>query len=137
MSAGHSNQTARATGVPELAARLRRKSRKVTAPRQAILGILRRHPHPCDLATVYRSMHLLEEMGMVKRFHFGRGGARFELLEEGDDGHHHHLVCVECSQVVEIEDCFPTELEQRIARRNGFKSVTHHLEFFGVCPGCQ
>ena len=151
MSEGHSDPSARATGVPELAERLRRKSRKVTGPRQAILGILRRHPHPlsireifselgagdCDLATVYRSMHLLEEMGMVKRFHFGRGGARFELLEEGDDGHHHHLVCVECSQVVEIEDCFPTELERRIARRNGFKSVTHHLEFFGVCPACQ
>jgi Fur family ferric uptake transcriptional regulator len=151
MSARHSHRSARATGVPELAERLRRKSRKVTGPRQAILGILRRHPHPlsireifselgagdCDLATVYRSMHLLEQMGMVKRFHFGRGGARFELLEEGDDGHHHHLVCVECSQVVEIEDCFPTELEQRIARRNGFKAVTHNLEFFGVCPGCQ
>jgi Fur family ferric uptake transcriptional regulator len=151
MSQGHIHPSAHAPGVSELAARLRRKSRKVTGPRQAILGILRRHPHPlsireifselgsadCDLATVYRSMHLLEEMGMVKRFHFGRGGARFELLEEGDDGHHHHLVCVECSQVVEIEDCFPTELEQRIARRNGFKSVTHHLEFFGVCPGCQ
>ncbi|HEU0009314.1 MAG TPA: Fur family transcriptional regulator [Verrucomicrobiae bacterium] len=151
MSEGHPDPSARATGLLELAERLRRKSRKVTGPRQAILAILRRHPHPlsireifselgagdCDLATVYRSMHLLEEMGMVKRFHFGRGGARFELLEEGDDGHHHHLVCVECSQVVEIEDCFPTELEQRIARRNGFKSVTHHLEFFGVCPGCQ
>ena len=151
MSTAHSKLSAGAAGVPELTARLRRKSRKVTGPRQAILGILRRHPHPlsireifsqlgagdCDLATVYRSMHLLEEMGMVKRFHFGRGGARFELLEEGDDGHHHHLVCVQCSQVVEIEDCFPTELEQRIARRNGFKSVTHHLEFFGVCPGCQ
>ena len=151
MSASHSDPSARAAGVPELAARLRRESRKVTGPRQAILGILRRHRHPlsireifgelgtgdCDLATVYRSMHLLEEMGMVKRFHFGRGGARFELLDEGDDGHHHHLVCVECFQVVEIEDCFPTELEQRIARRNGFKSVTHNLEFFGVCPGCQ
>lgn len=151
MNARHSHRSARASGVPELAERLRRKSRKVTGPRQAILGILRRHRHPmsireifselgagdCDLATVYRSMHLLEEMGMVKRFHFGRGGARFELLEEGDDGHHHHLVCVECSQVIELQDCFPTELEQRIARRNGFKSVTHHLEFFGVCPGCQ
>ena len=133
------------------AERLRRRARKVTGPRQAILRILRHDRHPlsireiydrldrgdCDLATVYRSMHLLEEMGMVKRFHFGRGGARFELIEEGDDGHHHHLVCVECSQVVEVEDCFPSELEERIARRNGFKSVTHRLEFFGLCPRCQ
>jgi Fur family ferric uptake transcriptional regulator len=91
----------------------------------------------CDLVTVYRSMHLLETMGMVKRFHFGNGGARFELLPEGDDGHHHHLVCVECAKVVEVPDCFPEELQARIAQRNGFKSVTHRLEFFGLCPGCQ
>jgi len=137
--------------MPELADRLRRRSRKVTGPRRAILKILREHPHPmsikevfaelgkqdCDLATVYRSMHLLEEMGMVKRFDFGDGGARFELLEEGDDGHHHHLVCLQCSAVVEIAECFPMELQERIAHANGFKRVTHRLEFFGVCPRCQ
>jgi Fur family ferric uptake transcriptional regulator len=140
-----------AAALPELTQRLRRQSRKVTGPRQAILDILRRHHHPlsireifselekgdCDLATIYRSMHLLEEMGIVKRFHFGESAARFELLGEGDDGHHHHLVCVECSKVIEIQDCFPAELETRIAQRNGFKSVTHKLEFFGLCPGCQ
>ena len=91
----------------------------------------------CDLATVYRSMHMLEEMGMVKRFDFGDGCARFELLAEGDDGHHHHLVCTRCAGVVEIDECSMRELEQRIASRNGFKSVTHKLEFFGVCPRCQ
>jgi Fur family ferric uptake transcriptional regulator len=137
--------------LPELTNRLRRKSRKVTGPRQAILEILRHHQGPlsikeiqerlsdddCDLATIYRSMHLLEEMAMVKRFHFGSGGARFELLKEGDDGHHHHLVCTNCADVVELEECFPKELERRIANQNGFKSVTHKLEFFGLCPRCQ
>src|SRR5262245_24156530 len=92
-------------GLPELAARLRRKSHRLTGPRAAILRILREHAHPlsnkeilaelaherCDLATVYRSMHLLEQMGIVKRFDLGDGVARFELLSEGDDGHHHHL----------------------------------------------
>ena len=91
----------------------------------------------CDLATVYRSLHLLENMGMVKRFDFGDGGARFELLAEGDDGHHHHLVCLHCTGVVEIDECFPQELEERIASASGFKAVTHRLEFFGVCPRCQ
>lgn len=67
----------------------------------------------CDLATIYRSMHLLEKMGMVKRFDFGDGAARFELVGENDDGHHHHLVCT------------------------NFKAVTHKLEFFGICPECQ
>ncbi len=137
--------------VPELAEKLRREARRVTGPRQAILAILHEHRGPmtikeifdalspghCDLATVYRSMHLLEQMGMVKRFDLGEGGARFELLDDGDDGHHHHLVCTRCSEIVEVEDCFPHELQERIASRNGFKGVTHKLEFFGVCPRCQ
>ena len=134
-----------------LTARLRRQARKITGPRAAILEILRRHPHPltnkeifaamsggqCDLATIYRAMHLLEEMGMVKRFDFGDGTARFELVGEGDDGHHHHLVCTRCEEVVEIEECFPSAIESRIAAANGFKGVTHKLEFFGLCPECQ
>ena len=131
--------------------RLRGQSRKITGPRAAILEILRVHPHPltnreifatlpkgdCDLATIYRSMHLLEKMGIVKRFDFGDGAARFELVGEDDDGHHHHLVCTHCSEVVEIGECFPKKIEQRIAARNGFKAVTHKLEFFGICPDCQ
>lgn len=134
-----------------LTRRLRGESRKLTGPRAAILEILRQHPHPltnkeifeempkgvCDLATIYRSMHLLEKMGMVKKFHFHDGSARFELVAEGDDGHHHHLVCTRCSEIVEIEECFSDEMEKKIAERNGFKSVTHKLEFFGICPACQ
>ena len=147
----HHSHRAQPPGLPALTERLRRKSRKLTAPRNAILEILRQHRHPmsnkeifgalhkgeCDLATVYRSMHLLEEMGMVKRFDFGDGIARFELLEEGDDGHHHHLVCTQCAEVIEIDECFSREVEEKIAARSGFKAVTHKLEFFGICPGCQ
>lgn len=80
---------------------------------------------------------MLEQERMVQRFDFGDGGARFELLGEGDDGHHHHLICTRCAVVVEIEECFPHEVEQQIATRNGFQKVTHRLEFFGVCPRCQ
>ena len=134
-----------------LTGRLRRQARKITGPRQAILKILRAQPHPltsrqifaalprglCDLATVYRAMHLLEAMGMVQRFDFGDGAARFELLGEGDDGHHHHLVCTKCSGVIEIDECFPAEIERRIAAKNKFKAVRHKLEFFGICPACQ
>ena len=136
--------------LTDLTEKLRSKSRKITAPRQAILDVLRRHQHPltnkeihaalgpadCDLATVYRNLHTLEDMGMVRRFDFGDGVARFELLTEGDDGHHHHLVCTGCSAVVEVDGCFPTELEQALARRHGFTGVTHKLEFFGRCPKC-
>jgi Fur family transcriptional regulator, ferric uptake regulator len=134
-----------------LTGRLRGHARKITGPRAAILEILRSHRHPltnreifaalpksgCNLATIYRSMHLLEKMGMVKRFDFGDGAARFELIAAGNDGHHHHLICTKCSEVVEIEECFPDEIERRIEAANGFKAVTHKLEFFGLCPDCQ
>lgn len=134
-----------------LTGRLRREARKITGPRAAILEILRQHPHPltnreifaqlpdrqCDLATVYRAMQMLEKLGMVQRFDFGDGVARFELVAEDSHGHHHHLVCTRCAEVVEIAECFPEEIERQIASKNGFVAVTHRLEFFGVCPGCQ
>jgi len=143
--------THRKQELSSLSSRLRRESRKITGPRAAILDILRHHPHPlttreifaelpageCDLATIYRAMQLLEKLAMVKRFDFGDGTARFELVAEGEDGHHHHLICTRCAEVVEIAECFPAEIEQRIASKNGFQAVTHRLEFFGVCPACQ
>ena len=136
--------------LADLTERLRDKSRKITGPRQAILELLRQQEHPittreilaalskgeCDLATVYRSMHLLEEMGMVQRFDFGDGSTRFELVADRHK-HHHHLVCRACAKIVEITDCFPPDLEQRIARQAGFKKISHRLEFFGLCPNCQ
>jgi len=147
-----SHHHAHVGGVPELENRLKRSSRKLTGQRQGILELLRNESRPmtnkeiheglpkggCDLATIYRSMHLLQEMGMVKRLDFGDGSARFELMpEEGDIGHHHHLICLDCSDIVELEGCLVQELEKRIASAKGFVSVTHNLEFFGICPSCQ
>ncbi len=151
MKAGAHPHTGKKQELDALTGRLRREARKITGPRAAILEILRHHPHPltnkeifaalpkdgCDLATIYRAMQMLEQLGMVKRFDFGDGAARFELVSEGDDGHHHHLVCTRCAGVVEIDECFPAEIERRIATANGFTGVTHRLEFFGVCPACQ
>ena len=91
----------------------------------------------CDLVTVYRSMEMLCKMGIVKRVDLGRGGARFELIPEGDDGHHHHLVCTQCDTVLPLDDCLLLQVERKIAKASGFASVTHRLEFFGLCPKCQ
>ena len=137
--------------LAELTSRLRQKSQRITGPRQAILDLLRQHRHPmtnkeihavltqtgCDQATIYRSMHLLVKMGMVKRFDFGDGVARFELVTADAHAHHHHLICTCCGEVEEVDDCFAEELERRVAVSHGFQSVTHKLEFFGICPECQ
>ncbi len=141
----------RRPGPALLAERLRRASSKLTGPRRAILDVLGRQAHPVstreifaalppgggDLATVYRAMRLLEAMGMVKRYDLGDGVARFELVAEGDAGHHHHLVCTRCAAVVEVAECFPSELEDALASQHHFSAVTHRLEFFGICPDCQ
>ena len=136
--------------LQQLTDRLRRHRHRVTGPRQAVLDVLRAElhpqtirqihtvlPEPCDLATVYRSLELLESLGMVKRFDFGDGTARFELLGHDDDGHHHHLICRRCRRVVELHDCFSEALQTRVAERHGFAEVSHQLEFFGTCPACQ
>lgn len=150
-SHSHSHGGSKRPGLGDLTERLRRDARRVTGPRQAILKVLQQHPHPlsnkeifaalvpgeCDLATVYRSLHLLEDLGLVTRYDFGDGVARFEVARECPAGHHHHLVCTGCSAIIEIEDCLAAEWEARIAAQNGFKSVTHKLEFFGLCPRCQ
>lgn len=148
---GNHRHTPQVPDLGRVAEAFRRGSRRLTGPRQAVFEVLCRAQHPLsikdihsalpkgdsDLVTVYRSVALLEELHLVKRFDLGDGAARYELLREGDDGHHHHLVCTCCADVVEIEECAIMELEARIAARNGFKAVTHRLEFFGICPTCQ
>jgi len=100
--------------------------------------IHQRLPHRAgDLATVYRSVQLLERLNLVKRFHFGDGTARFALIDERHQGHQHHLVCTRCASLVAIGDCVVRELEARVALQSKFKAVTHRLEFFGICPACQ
>lgn len=132
-------------------AKLRQESRKLTGPRRAILRVLEQEARPltnkeifralpqgnCDLATVYRSVQMLERLALVKRFHFGDGVARYALLEAGHDAHQHHLVCTSCTRIVEIGECIVRELEERVVSRSKFKAVTHRLEFFGICPACQ
>ena len=135
----------------ELTGRLRRRDLKLTRPRRAVLAALRTQHRPlaikdifaalrpgeCDLASVYRSIRALESAGVVKEFAFGDGVRRYELLADGDDGHHHHLICTNCGEVTEIAECELREIELRLAASKGFQAVTHRLEFFGLCPACQ
>ena len=137
--------------LDDLTGRLRRRNLKLTHPRRAVLAALQTQQRPlaikeifaalrpgeCDLASVYRSIRALESAGVVKGFEFGDGVQRYELLAEGDDGHHHHLVCTRCASVTAIGECELREIELRLAASKGFRAVTHRLEFFGVCPACQ
>ena len=72
---------------------------------------------------------------IIKEIEFGEGQKRYELE---DFKHHHHLICLKCRKVDDIE--LKTDLEKeekRFLKENGFKVVNHSLEFFGYCQNCQ
>jgi Fur family transcriptional regulator, ferric uptake regulator len=81
-----------------------------------------------SIATVYRTVRLLEEKGILERRDFGGGRARYEPSEHG---HHHHLIDIETGKVIEFQDSEHEKLIQRIAQRLGFNLVSLRLELFG------
>lgn len=81
-----------------------------------------------SIATVYRTVRLLEEKGILERRDFGGGRARYEPTEHG---HHYHLIDVDSGKVIEFQDPAHERLMQVIAERLGFELVSLRLELFG------
>jgi Fur family ferric uptake transcriptional regulator len=84
-----------------------------------------------SIATVYRTVRLLEENGILERRDFGGGRARYEPTEHG---HHHHLIDVDTGRVIEFEDAEHERVLNAIAARLGFDLVSTRLELFGRKP---
>ena len=82
-----------------------------------------------SIATVYRTVKLFEDAGVIARHDFGAGRARYETVPEE---HHDHLIDLRTGKVVEFRDDDIEKLQQRIAERLGFRLVDHRLELFGV-----
>jgi Fur family ferric uptake transcriptional regulator len=85
-------------------------------------------PH-ISIATVYRTVRLFEEAGVVERHDFGDGRSRYE--EAGDD-HHDHLIDTRSGEVVEFFDEEIEKMKEAIAERLGYKLIGHKLELYGV-----
>ncbi|MDQ2804727.1 MAG: transcriptional repressor [Pseudomonadota bacterium] len=81
-----------------------------------------------SIATVYRTVRLLEEKGILERRDFGGGRARYEPTEHGN---HYHLIDVETGKVIEFQDPEHERLMQTVAKRLGFDLVSLRLELFG------
>jgi len=82
-----------------------------------------------SIATVYRTVRLFEEAGILERHDFGDGRARYEAAPEA---HHDHLIDVETGDVIEFVDHELEALQKRIAERLGFRLVDHRMELYGV-----
>lgn len=88
------------------------------------------------LATVYRTIVLLEEMGVVSRLDLGDNISRYELVHEEENHQHHHLICTKCSKVIEVEGDLLESLEQNIEEKYKFLIQNHSVKFFGICNEC-
>jgi Fur family ferric uptake transcriptional regulator len=85
-------------------------------------------PH-ISIATVYRTVRLFEEAGIIEKHDFRDGRSRYE---EATDSHHDHLIDMKTGQVLEFVDEEIEELQERIAKRLGYRLVDHRLELYGV-----
>jgi Fur family ferric uptake transcriptional regulator len=133
---------------------------RLTAPRKEIITILsQNNNHPSieeiylnvhkkypsiGITTVYRTLDLLVNMGLVHKFDFGEGKARFELIDHPDGiGHHHHLICVECKKIINYTDFIDKEvilfkkIENRLSKKYNFEINNHIIEFYGTCEDCK
>ena len=126
--AGVRTTAQRATVLAELAA----ERDDVTA--QELHERLRARGERLGLATVYRTLRLLAEAGVVDALSHHAGELCYRWC--GDE-HHHHLLCSECHRVVELVDCELDPWLERVSREHGFVTTGHRLEVSGVCPDCR
>ena len=101
----------------------------------SLLKLVRAVDARVGYATVYRTMKLLSESGVVQEHKFGDGFTRYELSDE--DAHHDHLVCLECGKIIEFEEPQIEVLQDKVAKRYGFVVRAHKHEMYGVCSDCQ
>lgn len=86
-----------------------------------------------SLGTVYRTLELFEEHGLVSRIHAFSDQARFDANLDA----HHHLVCVRCRRVIDFQDDRLDRLPIEPDQVGGFRILNHHVHLLGVCRSCQ
>ena len=134
---------------------LAEKNYKMTPQRKGILQVFADYPNKhlsaeevheilqkkdldFGLATVYRNVELLTELGVLAKVDFGDGCTRYELNTTDPKIHnHHHLICINCKKVIEFEEDLLESLEKFIEQKSGFQIVNHEVKFFGYCSECK
>ncbi len=132
---------------------LKEKGCKLTMQRRCVLDVLIHHAEEhlsteelysyvkerypeIGLATVYRTVQLFEEMGIIDRLNFDDGCNRFELSSQDEAHHHHHLICEKCNKVYEVENDMLAEIEAHIKTKYQFNVTNHNVTFYGTCKEC-
>ncbi len=137
----------------DLKSELKEKGYKVTSQRQAVLNVIidnagkhlsteeiydlvkAKNPE-VGIATVYRTLSLLDSMNLVYKLDFDDGCSRYELNNRKEYHRHHHLICTKCGNVEEVEEDLLDSLEEQIKKKNGFRVQDHKVKFYGFCKEC-
>lgn len=109
---------------------------KHMTPEEIYDHVKKKYPE-IGLATIYRTLQLLEEMGIIYKLNFDDGKSRYELNHHTEDHQHHHLICLGCGQVTEVKEDFLERLEKLIEQDYNFAITDHMLKFFGYCSECR
>ncbi|MBN1797634.1 MAG: transcriptional repressor [Spirochaetales bacterium] len=133
---------------------------RLTAAREAILDVLsstNEHVSAEDiymtvhadnprigLTTIYRTLELLEQTGIICKFEFGHGRAKYELSEANSHKkHHHHLICKKCRKIIDYTEFAKAEreyiqkAETGLEKKYRFTIDDHLIHFYGICPECK
>lgn len=138
----------------ELKERLKESGYKYTGQRKAVLdvlkqfsghhlsteevyGLVKNDSPEIGIATIYRTLMLLEKLGIVCKLDLDDGFNRYELLKKNEDHRHHHLICNNCGSVTEVEVDLLDSLEEQILLKNHFLIKDHRVKFYGLCEKCR
>jgi len=143
VDAHHHSAPTSAAPTGDLADRLRARGLRVTAQREQVLAAVRELGHATpeqigeqvpgvDVTTVYRTLELLEEIGLVRHAHLGHGAPSYRPAE--DD--HIHVVCHTCGKVVDADPNLVDAMAERLRTERGFHLDRSHFTVFGRCRDC-
>ena len=134
----------------ELVARFRERGHRITPQRLALLRLLaasENHPSAAQLyeqlgeqyltmslATVYKTLSRMKEMGEVLELGFSDDDNRYDGNEPSP---HPHLICIQCRKIIDPDVASFRDLAQEVAANTGFRILRHRLDFYGICPDCQ
>jgi Fur family transcriptional regulator, peroxide stress response regulator len=136
--------------LDDMIAKLREREYRITPQRLAVVKVLAASTgHPSvervyeqvrkdfpttSLATVYKTVTLLKEVGEVLEIGFGDGSNRYD----GNKPYPHpHLICIACRKIIDPHLASVDDMTEKLASDTGFQIINHRLDFFGVCPTCQ
>ena len=104
---------------------------------EEIYDIVKKECPEIGLATVYRTLQVLDKLGYTNKLNLDDGCVRYELSLDKNGHSHHHLVCKKCAKIIEVEEDLLDQLEEVIKEKYGFDVENHDVKFNGYCSNCS